>query len=322
MLPVPDVEGVALRGRGRTGEVHEARDGLLGRRVAVRLHDTVGEGQGALRALGQQVVPVSAHPALLTVHGIGTGADGREFEVAELLDGGDLESWRLASGPLPVLDVVRIGVALARGLAALHRAEALHLDIRPPNVLLDHRSRPVLAEAGQTAVWFASRGLRRSQVPPGQLALLPPELLEDRPVDVTADVYGLAATLHTLLTGSVPWAELATDPGALARAVLRSGLPDLRERGLDEELGAVLAAALAPDPRRRPPDAATFGARLEVVARRAVADCAMTKSARKTKAAAESSAAAQGFGFWVSRPVRVPGRRSRLPARAGPLASW
>ena len=247
-------------------------DGFLGRRVAVRLHDTVGEGQAALRALGQQVVPVSGHPALLTVHGIGTAADGREFEVAELLDGGDLESWRLASGPLPVLDVVRIGVSLARGLTMLHQGEALHLDIRPPNVLLDHRSRPVLGEAGQTAVWFASRGLRRSQVPPGQLALLPPELLEDRPVDVTADVYGLAATLHTLLTGALPWAELAADPEGLAGAVVRSGLPDLRERGLDEELGDVLAAGLAPDPRRRPPDAATFGARLEVVARRAMAD--------------------------------------------------
>ena len=46
---------------------------------------------------------------------------------------------------MPVAEACRIGLLMAKGLASLHSAGVMHLDVKPPNVLLDEDEDAVLA---------------------------------------------------------------------------------------------------------------------------------------------------------------------------------
>ena len=75
-----------------------------------------------------------SHPGLATVFDF-DAQDGYDFLVMEYVPGGTLES-RLATGPLPLETVLRLGAALADALDNAHRHGVLHRDLKPGNVML------------------------------------------------------------------------------------------------------------------------------------------------------------------------------------------
>src|SRR5688500_16136811 len=110
------------------GQVFLAHDTTLDREVAVKFLALPPSDA----ALGRFLVEARAaarlqHPNVVTVYRVGALA-GRPFIVAELLRGHSLD--RLGR-PTPWRQVLRIGIDLARGLAAAHRAGVLHRDIKP-----------------------------------------------------------------------------------------------------------------------------------------------------------------------------------------------
>lgn len=150
--------------------------------------------------------------------------------------GGTALSERLTEGPLPVPEAVRIGLALTEVLGRVHRAEIVHKDVNPSNVL-------VLPDGGIELVDFgiASRiprerqEIRRFAELEGTLATLAPEQTGrmNRAIDHRADFYGLGMTLYILLTGAP--AFTGADPmeivhghiagSALSPSVVRSDVP-------------------------------------------------------------------------------------------------
>ena len=130
-------EVLAPLGAGGMGEVYRAKDTRLGREVAIKVlpHGHAGSPEARAR-FEREARAVSSlnHPHICTLHDVGREGD-TDFLVMELIDGETLAS-RLARGPLPPAEVVRIGAQIADALDRAHRAGLVHRDLKPANVML------------------------------------------------------------------------------------------------------------------------------------------------------------------------------------------
>lgn len=219
------------------GVVHEAHDGRLDRRVALKLIAPALAGDALFRA--RFVTEARAQASLDSphvVHVYGHGEDdGRLWIATQLLPDGDLAAMLRTHGAPPVRTALDLVAQVADGLADAHAAGLVHGDIKPSNVLLRHRSAGTTALLGDFGVARRADGPpSRSAGPVGTPAFMAPELLAGEPATRASDLYAVGCLLRAL----VP--EVPT-PGPLAIAVDR-----------------VLRRATAPRPQDRHPSAATL----------------------------------------------------------------
>ncbi|HEX5750478.1 MAG TPA: LamG-like jellyroll fold domain-containing protein [Archangium sp.] len=171
--------------------------------------------------------------------------------VLEFIDGPSLRE-RLDAGRFEPDQVRRLGVGLARGLAAIHAAGGVHRDLKPSNVRLRGGHEPVIVDLGITrALW---EGWDSST--PGLAPMTPryasPEQLAGRDAGYASDIYSLGVLLHELLTGDVPHAgeALARGRDELFGWVARCLERQPERRPTAHELATALATPSRP--RRRP----------------------------------------------------------------------
>ena len=131
-------EILAPLGAGGMGEVYRARDTRL---------DRDGRDQGAAAAAGRRTrssgrassakaktISQLTHPHICTLYDVGREGE-TEYLVMELLEGETLAE-RLARGPLPLEQALRIGAEIADALDKAHRQGIVHRDLKPGNVML------------------------------------------------------------------------------------------------------------------------------------------------------------------------------------------
>jgi Tol biopolymer transport system component/tRNA A-37 threonylcarbamoyl transferase component Bud32 len=211
-------EITAALGAGGMGEVYEARDTRLERRVAVKVLAQELSSDPQLRArLEREAKSISAlnHPHICTLHDVGRETvDGREvdFLVLELLEGESLSA-RLAKGPLPMADVIRHGVEIAEALDAAHRQGIVHRDLKPGNVMLTKSGAKLLdfglAKSGEEDTRPAELSSLKTLDKPltqhgtilGTFQYMAPEQLEGQPADARTDIFALGAVFYEMATG-------------------------------------------------------------------------------------------------------------------------
>ena len=122
-------------GRGGMGLVYLGHDTVLDRPVAIKVLSAGAPSTAARERflIEARAIARLAHPNVVAVYYAGETRDGRPFLVQELVRGHSLDR---SSLPLPVAEVRRIGVEIARGLAAAHRRGVLHRDLKPANVMI------------------------------------------------------------------------------------------------------------------------------------------------------------------------------------------
>jgi hypothetical protein len=238
-------------GSGGFGTVFEARDERLDRAVAVK---AIAPG-GPAPERGEREALAAArlhHPAIVAVYDAGEDAAGR-YLVSELVRGRTLAALE-ADGALSDRDVLRLGLALADGLAHAHERGVIHRDVKPQNVMVpdepgDPRGAAKLTDFG-VAHLAGDAPLTRTGDVVGTLAYMAPEQAAGERVDERADLYSLALVLYEALAGTNP--VRAGSPAATARRV-GTVLPPLERhrRDLPAELREALDRALLPDPEER-----------------------------------------------------------------------
>jgi tetratricopeptide (TPR) repeat protein len=271
-------------GRGGFGAVYEAFDGELGRVVAIK---TLRPGRsrqelaaGWIRKEAEAVAKLS-HPGIVTLHDVCNCASG-PYLVMELLEGRTLAE-RLADGPLPQDEALRVAEGMAQALAHAHKRGVLHRDLKPDNVFLTDDGRVKLLDFGLAHLLGRDDGSSG-----GTPAYMAPEQARGEVIDERADVYAAAMVLGEMLTGHRP-VEPSTPPGppdgaldarpsapaAEGDARTKQTRPDAGEAaapaasggattgripvppllpGVARPLARALVAALAADPSGRPRD--------------------------------------------------------------------
>ncbi|MGW6708239.1 serine/threonine-protein kinase [Streptomyces sp. NPDC054956] len=246
-------------GSGGMGTVWRARDIALHRDVAlkeVRPPDpaTAAAQPGLTVQLRERAVREAralarlAHPNVVTIHHIvepADGAEGHPWIVMELVRGGSLHD-RLADGPMPVADVLRLGLDVLSALRAAHAEGVLHRDVKPANVLLRPDGSAVLTDFGIAAL-HGSTALTSTGVLIGSPEYIAPERARGEEGLPASDLWSLGMLLYVASEGVHPLRRATTL--ATVVAVLDEPIPAPVRSG---PLGPVLERLLVRDVAARP----------------------------------------------------------------------
>jgi len=121
--------------------------------------------------------------------------------------GATLQARLDADQHFPAGEVVRLGIALLKGIAALHRLDIVHRDIKTDNVHLGQDGVLRILDLGVAL----SLGERKADDPVGQAgtpSYMAPELFEGAPPNPAFDLYAAGVTLYHLLTRKYPYGEI------------------------------------------------------------------------------------------------------------------
>jgi eukaryotic-like serine/threonine-protein kinase len=230
-------------GRGGFGVVYEALDHDLGRSVAFKLlqatlQPTVREERLLREA---ETAARLSHPNIVTLFDMGRCAYG-PYLVLELLRGETL-SQRLASGPVPIQEALRVTVEVARALSHAHARGIVHRDLSTGNVFLCEDGHVKLLDLGM------AQAFGRRKLEGGTPAFMAPEQWRGAPEDERTDVYSLGVMLYRMLSGEPPFPD---DEGRSASGSRPAPLLHVPE---SPELPFVVSRMLAKDPVDRFRDA-------------------------------------------------------------------
>ena len=187
------------------------------------------------------------------------------YTVMEYVQGQTLAQWMI-DNPRPSLEAVRgIVLQIARGLRALHRAEMLHQDLRPENIMIDSHGSVKIIDFGAVRVaGLQELGSHAPEGVPGMAQYMAPEYFAGEEGTQRSDLFSLAVITFQMLTGQLPYGmELAKTRSQVEQRRLRCASVQAVRRDIPAWVDDTLHKALHPDPLRRHADAAEFAYALQ-----------------------------------------------------------
>jgi serine/threonine protein kinase len=192
---------------------------------------------------------LSTHPSILTVYQASVSSDGRPYLVMEYCSA--TLTTRYRADPLPVAEVLQIGVKIASAVETAHRAGVLHRDIKPSNILLTAYGHPVLSDFGIAATLGEAESTEAIGL---SIPWSAPEVLhDDVSGTVASEVFSLGATLYSLLAGRSPFevpGKENTSAELMAR-IAKAKYEPIDRADVPQRLQLVLARAMARRPENR-----------------------------------------------------------------------
>lgn len=248
-------------GAGGMGVVYEAEDTRLRRNVALKfLSSVLAKDAPMLERFEREARAASAltHPGICTVHAIEQHA-GQSFIVMELVDGESLAS-RLAAGPMPIAELLDLGIQMADALEAAHARGVVHRDLKPMNMMVTLRGQVKILDFGLAKFEYADtpnsattsptappRDLTAAGTVFGTVHYMSPEQARGLTTDARTDIFSLGAILYQMATGDRAFegdtqavvfdAILNRDPRPLAEAnpAMPTPLGPILEKALEKD---------------------------------------------------------------------------------------
>ena len=201
-------------GRGGFGEVFEAFDERLNRKVAIKR--ILGKAAASSKAVKRFLIEARAvaglsHPNLIEIYDYGYSAEG-PFLIMEYVSAGSLLDKSRAEGALSPDTAMELFAQLCDGLAKAHAAGIIHRDIKPANILITEDGIPKLTDFGLAKDEGADMSLTATGAVMGSYDYMSPEQREGiHLTDHRSDLWSLGATFYRMLTGKSPRGILALD---------------------------------------------------------------------------------------------------------------
>ena len=261
-------------GSGGMGDVYLAHDSKLDRPVAIKfLPPELASDRSRLRRFHQEARAASTlnHPHVVVVHDFGE-LDDRPYMVTEFIEGETLRH-RLRNGPLPMRDVIELGIQMASALAATHAQEIVHRDIKPENVMVRPDGYVKVVDFGLAKLTTPQSGDQEDQdswtrpgIVMGTPRYMSPEQARGLDLDARSDVWSLGLVLYEMATGRLPFAESGTVT-VYDDEVGDHAISERTHRGLPAELLGVICKALETVRDRRYQSAGELCSALKLIAR-------------------------------------------------------
>jgi HAMP domain-containing protein len=255
-------ELISELGRGAMGVVFKAHDHKLDEIVAIKmLRPGTVDAQSLDRLKSElKLARRITHPNVLRTYDFGE-AGGAPYISMEYVGGMTLRDLLDRRGRLPYGAALRIARQLCAGLRAVHEVGVLHRDIKPGNVMLEHRGNAKLMDFGISQPARA-RDTADTEDPAGTPHYMAPEQLRGEPPDQRTDIYSLGIVFEELFTGGLPFAGDDARAVALARFRQSPTAPSKYWPRIPEALEALILRCMAFAPNERYQDADTLAAEL------------------------------------------------------------
>lgn len=265
-----------LLGRGGMGEVYQAHDTKLQRKVALKFLVPVGAADPLFRRLLQREARTLAalrHPHICTVFDV-CSHDDRDFVVMEYLEGETLAARLRRGGALSMGELVEIARQVCDALQFAHGRGILHRDLKPANIMLTADGAKLLDFGIATftsvpSVGIAEETLSEQGAAPATLTLagrgagtvqyMSPEQALGQPLDRRSDVFSFGVVMYEMATGSAPFCGATV--GQVLNAILNEQPAPVRRinSGVPVYLELIIAKCLEKTLERRYASAVTLG---------------------------------------------------------------
>ena len=261
----PQLEILALAGKGGMGAVYKARQKELDRIVALKILPLeIGEAAGFAERFAREAKALAKlnHANIVTLYEFGR-TDGLFFFLMEFVDGVNLRQL-LHTGRISAREALAIVPQICDALQYAHDQGIVHRDIKPENILLDRRGRVKVADFGlaklmessETAAEaetdFTAPSLTEAGKIMGTPSYMAPEQREaPGDVDHRADIYALGVVFYQMLTGELPGQTIE---------------PPSKKVQIDVRLDEIVLRALEKHPQRRYGQASVLKTQVETVA--------------------------------------------------------
>jgi hypothetical protein len=298
-------------GAGGMGIVLRAFDDKLHRVVAIKaLLPALASSAAARQRFVREARAAAAvtHDNVIDIHAVED--DGRvPYLVMKFIDGPTLQEKLDRTGPLPVKEVLRIGLQTAAGLAAAHAQGLVHRDVKPANVLLENGVERVTLTDFGLARTVDDASLTQSGMVAGTPAYMSPEQASGARVDHRSDLFSLGSVLYTLCAGHAPFRAETTM--AVLKRVCEEVPRPLRE--VNPDVPDWLEALIARLQAKKPADRFASAHEVADLLTQHLAQLHHPRSVPATPVAAPAAASPPPPTQVI--PAAAPARRPRLRSR-------